>query len=94
MPNYKLNDLVEKDIVIEHIGSMIYNARHEIYDNLYWNDDEYGNGWLTLKEIEEQINTSGVIRVIMDYGLYGYIFEYNNYSDSRWYVYALTKGYA
>ena len=73
---------------------MIYTLgfNKEILNDLYWNDDEHGDGWLTLKEIAEQVNKP--MRVVMDYGLYGYIYEYGNYNDNKWYIYALTKGYA
>ena len=88
----KLNDVIDENTVIYKIGSMIYTlGLPRIIDNLNWNKSEIDD-YLTLKEIQEQVNMP--IRVIMDYGLKGFIYEYGNYSDSKWHLYGITKGYA
>lgn len=87
-----LDSVVDENTVIYKIGSMIYTLCFpEIIDNLNWNKGELDD-YLTLKEIQEQVKMP--IRVIMDYGLRGYIYEYGNYPDGKWYLYAITKGYA
>lgn len=92
MNQEKLNSIVDENTVIYKIGSMIYLfIGDEIIKDLKWNIDgeiEY----LTLKEIVEQVKFP--VRVIMDYGLNGKIYEYNNYGDGKWYLYGITKGYA
>ena len=88
----KLNDVIDENTVIYKIGSMIYTlGLPRIIDNLNWNKSEIDD-YLTLKEIQEQVNMP--IRVIMDYGLKGFIYEYGNYSDGKWHLYGITKGYA
>lgn len=90
-----LNSIVDENIVIEKIGSMIYYLGFDrIVEELTWNNDndEYTGGYLTLKEIAEQVKFP--VRVIMDYGLEGKIYEYGNYNDGKWRLYGVTKGYA
>lgn len=88
----KLNDVVDENTVIYKIGSMIYTIiSDEVINDLKWNVDGEIE-FLTLREIKEQVNQS--IRVIMDFGLNGYIYEYGNYNDNNWYLYGITKGYA
>lgn len=87
-----LNSVVDENTVIYKIGSMIYTlCSHEIIDNLNWNKNDFDD-YLTLKEILEQVKCP--VRVIMDYGLKGYIYEYGNYQDCKWHLYGITKGYA
>lgn len=87
-----LNSVVDENTTIYRIGSMIYTfGFNKIIDYLTWNKGEE-NDYLTLKEIQEQVNFP--VRVIMDYGLEGYIYEYGNYNDGKWYLYGITKGYA
>ena len=89
-----LNDIVDENIVIHKIGSMIYYLGIDaIVDNLIWNEEKEWGGYLTLKEISEQLNGASV-RVIMDYGLSGKIYEYGNYNDGKWRLYGITKGFA
>ncbi len=88
-----LNSLIDENTIIFKIGSMIYYIGiNEIEKHLNWNKDENGEEYLTLKEIQEQVHHP--IRVIMDDGLHGYIYEYGNYRDGKWYLYGITKGYA
>lgn len=91
-----LNDIVDENIVIHKIGSMIYYLGIDvIVDNLIWNKDgeEGYDEYLALKEIADQLNGAPV-RVIMDYGLSGKIYEYGNYNDGKWRLYGITKGFA
>lgn len=89
----KLNSIVDENTTIEKIGSMIYILGfYKIIDNLKWHEDENVGGYLTLKEIAEQVKFP--VRVIMDYGLEGKIYEYGNYNDGKWRLYGITKGYA
>ena len=89
----KLNSIVDENTTIEEIGSMIYTLGfYKIIDNLKWHEDENVGGYLTLKEIAEQVKFP--VRVIMDYGLKGKIYEYGNYNDGKWRLYGITKGYA
>ena len=90
-----LNGVVDENTTIYKIGSMIYYIGfNRIIEDLTWNksDDEHLDDYLTLKEIQEQVKFP--VRVIMDYGLEGYIYEYGNYNDGKWYLYGITKGYA
>lgn len=87
-----LNSVVDENTTIYRIGSMIYYiCFNRIIEDLTWNKGEEDD-YLTLKEIQEQVEFP--VRVIMDYGLNGYIYEYNNYNDGKWYLYGITKGYA
>lgn len=87
-----LNSVVDENTTIYRIGSMIYTLGfNKIIDYLTWNIGEE-NDYLTLKEIQEQVIFP--VRVIMDYGLEGYIYEYGNYNDGKWRLYGITKGYA
>lgn len=87
-----LNSIVDENTTIYKIGSMIYYIGfNRIIDNLTWNKGEEDD-YLILKEIAEQVHFP--VRVIMDYGLEGYIYEYGNYNDGKWYLYGITKGYA
>ena len=89
----KLNSVVDENTTIEKIGSMIYILGfNKIIDNLKWHEDENVGGYLTLKEIAEQVKFP--VRVIMDYGSEGKIYEYGNYNDGKWRLYGITKGYA
>ena len=88
----RLNDIVDENTIIHKTGSMIYYIGfHKIVKDLTWNKNELED-YLTLKEIQEQVK--GPIRVIMDYGLDGKIYEYGNYPDGKWRLYGTTKGYA
>ena len=87
----KLNDIVDENTIIHKNGSMIYYIGfNRIIEDLTWNKGE--EDYLTLKEIAEQVKFP--IRVIMDYGLEGHIYEYGNYNDGKWHLYGITKGYA
>ena len=87
-----LNSVVDENTTIYKQGSMIYYIGfNRIIEDLTWNKSEEDD-YLTLKEIQEQVNFP--VRVIMDYGLEGYIYEYGNYNDGKWYLYGITKGYA
>ena len=91
MGDKKLNSVVSSNTTIYRTGSMIYYIGfNRIIEDLTWNKGE--EDYLTLKEIQEQVKFP--VRVIMDYGLEGYIYEYGNYSDGEWRVYGITKGYA
>lgn len=88
----KLNEIVDENTIIFKSGSMIYYLGfNKIIENLTWNKSEEDD-YLTLKEIQEQIKFP--VRVIMDYGLEGKIYEYGNYNDNKWHLYGITKGYA
>lgn len=88
----KLNEVVDENTIIFKSGSMIYYLGfNKIIENLTWNKSEQDD-YLTLKEIQEQVKFP--VRVIMDFGLEGKIYEYNNYNDEKWYLYGITKGYA
>lgn len=92
MNQEKLNSIVDENTVIYKIGSMIYYVGfHHVVEDLTWNKGEFDD-YITLKEIAEQVKFP--VRVIMDYGLNGKIYEYNNYGDGKWYLYGITKGYA
>ena len=87
-----LNSVVDENTTIYRIGSMIYYVGfNRIIEDLTWNKSDEDD-YLTLKEIAEQVEFP--VRVIMDYGLEGYIYEYGNYNDGKWYLYGITKGYA
>lgn len=87
-----LNGVVDENTIIYKIGSMIYYLGfNKIIEDLTWNKSEEDD-YLTLKEIAEQVKFP--VRVIMDYGLKGYIYEYGNYQDGKWRLYGITKGYA
>lgn len=89
-----LNSVVDENTVIFKTNCTILSIIPiAIIHNkeLQWHKAE--EDYLTLKEIKEQLNGL-VIRVIMDYGLEGYIYEYGNYNDGKWYLYGITKGYA
>ena len=87
----KLNSIVDENTIIFKTGSMIYYIGfNRIIEDLTWNKGE--EDYLTLKEIAEQVKFP--VRVIMDYGLEGKIYEYGNYNDGKWYLYGITKGYA
>ena len=86
-----LNSIIDENTEIYRTGSMIYYLGfNRIIEHLTWNKGE--EDYLTLKEIAEQVKFP--VRVIMDYGLEGYIYEYGNYSDGKWRLYGITKGYA
>ena len=86
-----LDSVVDENTVIYRVGSFIYYIGINMpVKNLTWNQGE--EDYLTLKEIQEQVDLP--IRVIMDYGLEGYIYEYGNYNDGKWRLYGITKGYA
>lgn len=92
MKEERLDSIVDENTIIYKIGSKIYTFGFpKIIDNLNWNEGELSD-YLTLKEIQEQVKMP--IRVIMDYGLKGYIYEYGNYQDGKWHLYGITKGYA
>lgn len=90
--NKTLNSVVDENTVIHRTGSMIYYIGfHRIIEELTWNKGEIDD-YLTLKEIQQQVKFP--VRVIMDYGTEGYIYEYGNYNDGKWHLYGITKGYA
>lgn len=87
-----LNSIVDENTTIYRIGSMIYYIGfNRIIEDLTWNKGEEDD-YLTLKEINEQVKFP--VRVIMDFGLEGFIYEYGNYTDGKWRLYGITKGYA
>lgn len=94
MKQQALNSIVDENTTIFRAGSMIYYIGfNRVVEELTWNknngeEDDY----LTLKEISEQVKFP--VRVIMDYGLEGRIYEYGNYNDGKWRLYGITKGYA
>ena len=88
-----LNSIVDENTTIFRTGSMIYYlAFNRIVEDLTWNKSDGEEDYLTLKEISEQVKFP--VRVIMDFGLEGFIYEYGNYSDGKWRLYGITKGYA
>ena len=90
----KLNSIVDENtIVFESTCTILSIIPKAIIHNkeLKWQKAE--ENYLTLKEIKEQLNGLP-IRVISDSALWGYIYEYGNYNDGKWYLYAMTKGYA
>lgn len=88
-----LNSIVDENTTIFKIGSMIYYIGfNRIIEDLTWNKSDGEEDYLTLKEISEQVKFP--VRVIMDFGPEGFIYEYGNYSDGKWRLYGKTKGYA
>ena len=90
----KLNSVVDENTIIFEINCTILSITPKaIIHNkeLKWHKAE--ENYLTLKEIQEQLNGL-CIRVISDSGLEGKIYEYENYNDDKWYLYGITKGYA
>lgn len=60
---------------------------------LKWHKEDFYD-YTTLKDIRNAI-PKGVVMVVVDSGLNGYIYEIGNYpSEDKWRVYAKTKGYA
>lgn len=90
----KLNSVVDENTVV-YETCMIYTIGISAIihsEELKWHDSEEF-GYLTLKEIKEQLNGLPV-RIINDDGTKGEIYEYGNYGDDKWYLYGITKGYA
>lgn len=90
----KLNDVVDENIIIFESTCTIFSIfpKAIIHNKeLKWHEKE--EKYLTLKEIKVQLKGLP-IRIISDGGLEGYIYEYGNYNDGKWYLYGITKGYA
>lgn len=88
-----LNSIINENTTIFRTGSMIYYLGfNRIVEELTWNKSDGEEDYLTLKEIAEQVKLP--VRVIMDFGLEGFIYEYGNYNDGKWRLYGITKGYA
>lgn len=90
----KLNEIVDESKVIYREECHIYSIFPLMFiEDLKWHQDD-GLEYLTLKEIREQL-PKGMIRVICDSGLNGYIYEIGNYpNEEKWRLYGITKGYA
>lgn len=90
----KLNSVVDENTIIFEMNCTILSIipKAIIHNKeLKWHKAE--EDYLTLKEIQEQLNGL-CIRVISDSSLEGKIYEYGNYNDDKWYLYGITKGYA
>lgn len=91
----QLNSVVDENTIIFETNCTILSIipKAIIHNKeLKWHKSSEED-YLTLKEIKEQLNGL-FIRVISDSGLNGYIYEYGNYNDGKWYLYGITKGYA
>ena len=92
-----LGELVDDNLLLDELGTTVIKISLPLSKivKLEWKDtNEYNGGYLTLKEIAEQCNTLGTIKVIYESALWGVIFEYNNYADKKWRVHGITRGYA
>lgn len=95
--NRELDQIVDEDLrIYEEDNILVYT----IYPNEFislskfkWHKEDLLD-YTTLKDIRDAI-PEGLIRVVIDGGLNGYIYEIGNYpSENKWRVYAKTKGYA
>jgi len=105
---YKIWDKVSGDVVIERCEARIEDTdKNSLVDKLKWQmiDEEHGYEVLELCEIYEQVkqmqpvryrNEIPFIRVYVETGLWGVIYEVGNYEEngSQWIVHGVTKGYA
>lgn len=97
---YNINDLgkiVDDNLLLDEYETTVIKFCLPLSKivKLEWRDiNEYNGGYLTLREIAEQCNTVGTLKVIYESALWGVIFEYNNYADRKWRVHGITRGYA
>lgn len=85
------------------------NAHTFPLTSFQWNkfenqEDEDGEGWLTLNEIGNQLlsmfskkditECDEVVYVWVESSLYGAIYVFGNYDKTTWYLHAKTNGYA